>query len=302
MASMTSSQPPQPVAAGAWVTRWLSPARFGVYLTVAGGDQHLALELYEWNADTSSAILHDLVHVEVGLRNAYNTTLSSKRTTYPQHWTLCGPQVFASVWRTKRRWDRAQERRVNVQVDVNTKPRVHLDRAIREAGGRQAAPGKIVAQLMFGFWRYLSSSAHDVTLWRPYLHPAFPAGTARPAVDIRVGELHEVRNRVAHHEPLLTEDLQRKHTLLLELADLIEPSLAAHIKATTRVPVLLASRPDQVQDEQDPRPQEEESRRSNGDDRVRRGISEPPLPGSPSKSTNPGSEDPGPVTRARGGS
>ena len=70
-------------------------------------------------------------------------------------------------------------------------------------------------------------------------------------VDSRVGELHELRNRVAHHEPLLTEDLQRKHTLLLELADLIEPSLAAHIKATTRVPVLIASRPDQVQDEQD---------------------------------------------------
>jgi len=140
--------------------------------------------------------------------------------------------------RTKRRWDRAQGRRVTVQVDVNTKPREHLDRAIREAGGRQAAPGKIVAQLMFGFWRYLSSSAHDVTLWRPYLHHASPAGTARPDVDIRAGELHELRNRVAHHEPLLTEDLQRKHTLLLELADLIEPSLAAHIKATSRSPRL----------------------------------------------------------------
>lgn len=247
---MTSSQPLQPVAAGAWVTRWLSSARFGVYLTAAGGDQDLALELYEWNTDTSSAILHDLAHVEVGLRNAYNTALE-QHTTYPQHWTLCGTQAFAPVWRTKRRWDRAQGRRVNVQVDVNTKPREHLDRAIREAGGRQAAPGKIVAQLMFGFWRYLSSSAHDVTLWRPYLHHAFPAGTARPDVDIRVGELHELRNRVAHHEPLLTEDLQRKHTLLLELADLIEPSLAAHIKATTRVPVLLTSRPDHTQDEQD---------------------------------------------------
>ena len=95
---------------------------------------------------------------------------------------------------------------------------------------------------MFGFWRYLSSSAHDVTLWRPYLHHAFPAGTARPDVDIRAGELHELRNRVAHHEPLLTEDLQRKHTLLLELADLIEPSLAAHIKATRRRPRRAGSR------------------------------------------------------------
>lgn len=56
---------------------------------------------------------------------------------------------------------------------------------------------------------------------------------------------------MAHREPLLTEDLQRKHTLLLELADLIEPSLSANIRAPTRVPVLLGSRPDQVHDEQD---------------------------------------------------
>lgn len=56
---------------------------------------------------------------------------------------------------------------------------------------------------------------------------------------------------MAHREPLLTEDLQRNHTLLLELADLIEPSLAAHIRATTRVPGLITARPDQVHDEQD---------------------------------------------------
>lgn len=82
MAARTSSQPPQPVAAGAWVTRWLSPARFAVYLTAAGGDPYLALELYEWNTETSSAILHDLAHVEVGLRNAYNTALE-QHTAFP---------------------------------------------------------------------------------------------------------------------------------------------------------------------------------------------------------------------------
>jgi hypothetical protein len=84
-----------------------------------------------------------------------------------------------------------------------------------------------------------------------YLHYAFPARTARPDVDSRAVGLHDLRNRVAHHEPLLTEDLRSKHALLLELADLVEPSLALHIKATTRLPALIASRPAHVEDEVD---------------------------------------------------
>lgn len=96
---------------------------------------------------------------------------------------------------------------------------------------------------MFGFWRYLSSSAHEVTLWRPYLHHAFPAGTGRHDVDFRVGELHELRNRVAHHEPVLTVNIASKHQSLLELSGLLEPELAAHIRATSRLPELIANRP-----------------------------------------------------------
>lgn len=240
---MTSQQTsPSAPEAGDWVTRWLSSARFAVYMASAGSDKQLALDLYEWNAEISSAVLHDLAHVEVGLRNAYNTALE-QYGTFPRHWTLCADQVFAPLIRTKKRWDSKVERKVNVKVDVNKKPRDSLTWAVRQAGGDGSAPGKIVAELMFGFWRYLSSSAHDVSLWRPYLHHAFPAGTSRPYVDERIGKLHDLRNRVAHHEPLLAEDLRGQHQVLLELADLIQPELAGHISITTRVPDLIASRP-----------------------------------------------------------
>lgn len=47
--------PPDP-----WVEAWLSPARYGVYVAVAGGDRRLALELYEWNAVISAAFHRDL--------------------------------------------------------------------------------------------------------------------------------------------------------------------------------------------------------------------------------------------------
>jgi len=97
---------------------------------------------------------------------------------------------------------------------------------------------------MFGFWRYLSSAAHEKTLWVPALHRAFPRGTDRAAhVDGPVGRLHDLRNRVAHHEPLLTMDVAGRAADLIGLANRLDPQLGEHLQATSRVSALLADRP-----------------------------------------------------------
>lgn len=98
----TPSAPhPPPTPAGPWVEQWLSRPRFAVYLTAAGNDRDRALELYEWNAELSAAFVHDLAHVEVGLRNAYDHAMTA-HLNLPRHWTACGPQVFAPVYRSKK--------------------------------------------------------------------------------------------------------------------------------------------------------------------------------------------------------
>lgn len=84
---MTTPTPPAFPPAGRWVEAWLSGARFAVYLAATGADRDRALVLYEWNAQLSAALLHDLAHVEVGLRNAYDVALSA-RWPGPPHWTL----------------------------------------------------------------------------------------------------------------------------------------------------------------------------------------------------------------------
>lgn len=233
---------PKPAACDPWITRWLSEPRFGVYLTAAGQDPGRALDLYEWNAAVGAAMLRDLAHLEVGLRNAYDRALADHGPFHP-HWTRCAHRVFAPVSRSRRVYDPATGTRVRVTVDINEKPRKSLERAVREAGGRSAAQGKVVAQLMFGFWRYLSSSAHEVPLWRPYLHHAFPRGTSRAFVDERVGDLHDLRNRVAHHEPVFRWNLVRAHQQLLEISALIAPELERHISRTSQVGTLLLRRP-----------------------------------------------------------
>lgn len=230
---------------GPWVEAWLSPPRFGVYLAAAGGDRTKALALYEWNAAVSAAFLHDLAHLEVGLRNAYDTAISAGTPAGRPHWVFDAARYFPPTVRTAKNGKRYDANRIN---------REQIDRAIAEASAPGPAgvrrpsatsppPGKVVAELMFGFWRYLSTAAHHHPLWIPYLHKAFLAGTARPDVDKPIGRLHKLRNRVAHHEPLLTQDLTARHNDILTIAALIDPELRDYLAGASSCPAQIANRP-----------------------------------------------------------
>jgi len=226
---------------GAWIDAWLSPARLSRYLAETAGDRQRAIALYEWNAQVSAALQRDLAHLEVGLRNAYDAAATA-RWTGPGHWLLNDtPTLFAPLLRTKR--SGRPGARTSRQVDINAKPRNLVAKAIHDAGGPRATAGKVVAELNFGFWRYLSSSAHEKTLWVPLLHGAFPAGANRAYIDARVGRLHQLRNRVAHHEPLLRENLRARMSDLLAIAEQLHPQLAAHLDATSALPTLIPAQP-----------------------------------------------------------
>ncbi|HMM49042.1 MAG TPA: hypothetical protein PKE32_05460, partial [Miltoncostaeaceae bacterium] len=54
----------------------MSAPRYGRYLAVAEGDHRRALDLYLWNARAAAAVLVDVGHVEVALRNSYDRELS----------------------------------------------------------------------------------------------------------------------------------------------------------------------------------------------------------------------------------
>lgn len=138
-------------------------------------------------------------------------------------------------------WQKAAN---GVRYDANKTTRKLLADAVRAAGGVAGTlppPGKVIAELPFGFWRYLSVKRHDQRLWIPYLHKAFRPGVARR--DEPIKRLHRLRNRVAHHEPLLNIDLLARCDDVLTLAGLILPELRSYIAATSSCPKLLAQRP-----------------------------------------------------------
>jgi hypothetical protein len=223
---------------GPWLERWLSAPRLERYLQATGDDRERALRLYDWNARISAALLRDLAHFEVAVRNAYDGALLAATPAGSVHWTFASAVVFPPVYRTKRLRGGSTQ-----QADINRKPREILDAAVVAAGGSSASPGKVIANLSFGFWRYLSSKAHEKTLWVPYLHTAFSAKTNRVDIDTRVGRLHGLRNRVAHHEPLLSSNVVACLEDLLWVVERVDPSIARYISASSDVRALDGNRP-----------------------------------------------------------
>lgn len=219
---------------GPWVEQWLSQPRFAVYLRAAGHDRQRALAYYEWNAEVSAAFHHDLAHLEIALRNAYDRALLASTGPGEYHWIFQARRYFPPQWHTAAN---------GVRYDANKTARKNLDEAITKAtaGGTTPGPGKVIAELSFGFWRYLSVKRHHDSLWVPYLHRAFRSRVSRRTVDTPVGRLHSLRNRVAHHEPLLALNLTERHTDLLTVAGLISPELRDYIASHSTLPRLLST-------------------------------------------------------------
>jgi len=214
------------------VQELLTPARLGSYRDTAGGDVARAVRLYDWNSAVGGAFFEDLGRLEVVLRNAMDKRLvemaASRGWTTPWYRR---PQLFSG------------KHGVQALKDI--------DKAIGRATWRgPEVHGKVIAELNFGFWRYLSAKSYLTTLWVPALNEAFPrhpasanARVVRSQVDDRLQRLLFLRNRIAHHEPIHQRNLQRDLSALLEVADWISADARAWVEARSRSQETLRLRP-----------------------------------------------------------
>ncbi len=69
-----------------------------------------------------------------------------------------------------------------------------------EREGKPLEPGRLVAELAFGFWTGLTSAKYEA-LWRDHLYKIIPRRPVQSgAVHDRLNTIRKLRNRVAHHE------------------------------------------------------------------------------------------------------
>ncbi|MEU9480770.1 hypothetical protein [Streptomyces sp. NPDC048191] len=214
---------PLPPAHAAVVTL-ISTARFAPYLAACGGDTAAALSLYRWNGEAAAAFFEPLGHLEIMLRNAMDARL---------------------VHRQQRR-QRTTEWYDDPTVPLSDKARADIRTARQRAqrGGAVTPRGKIIAELGFGFWRFLLARQYRATLW-PDLAGAFPHAPSRALtlVEDPVQRLHKLRNRIAHRRGIWTMPLAARHDDLRTVISYIDPAASAWVAASSRVADVLARRP-----------------------------------------------------------
>ncbi len=220
----TQSRPRQP-----WtLENLLSEARLGPYLEATDGSLTSALRLYHWNAQISSAFHEVLHYVEVGLRNAMDTQLSAWATGLAaQSSWYCDPRV---------------------PLTARTRRKVAEARSNAGRGGLPEIHGKVVAELMLGFWWSLLSEEYNRRLWQPCLRHAFDGPVRRTRLHSELDDLRRLRNRIAHHEPIHGRNLAADHHRILDVAERISPRLSERIDAVSRVPGVLLERPERRRD------------------------------------------------------
>ena len=100
-----------------------------------------------------------------------------------------------------------------------------LDRARRPHD-----PGRIVAELNFGFWTGLYGREHENAIVRPTLAATFPhlAGRAvRATVSEPLRDARLLRNRVSHHEHICFDAaLPAKYFAIIRLIEWMSPQAA----------------------------------------------------------------------------
>ena len=84
----------------------------------------------------------------------------------------------------------------------------------------------LISTFNFGFWTELliSNDNKYTTMWRKIFNDVFPYYTMEHSVDTdkikvanTINDLRVFRNRLFHYEPILNEDLNKKHNDILDV-------------------------------------------------------------------------------------
>jgi hypothetical protein len=191
----------------------LSLERFGRYLAWAAGDRERAIELYTLNTRISESLYTPLQSLEVALRNRIHVVMTG---------AFGGESWFYEAG-----------------VLQNDRQPKQLAKAIMDlkAVNKTPTPGRIVAALTFGFWTAMFGPDYE-GLWRATLRgiAAKPDGASLRRKDFSgpLTPIRILRNRIAHHEPIIMWDLRKHHKKMAELTKWLSPAAAAWCRENDR--------------------------------------------------------------------
>lgn len=187
-----------------------------------------AVELYNWNAAVSAALMHPLHIVEVIVRNGIAEAL-----TY----------AYGPDWP----WSKGFEQSLpNPQKSYSSQRDLVRTRTPYTANKHTS---KVIPELKFVFWQNMFTKRHDGRVWNTQLASAFP-GLPKDTVKNNRALLHseleairKLRNRIAHHEPIIARNLNDDFQKIIDVISYRCSHTGTWAVANTNVYRLINSRP-----------------------------------------------------------
>lgn len=168
-----------------WLLTVVSPERFQPYVARSMSLEE-ALALYAKNLEITGDLVRWVGFAEVALRNAICQQLAIRFGTVDNFFDSLEPILTREG---KKSLNSARAQLIKL--------------------GREPSAGRLVTELPFGFWKYLFSATYEATLWTPSLRHAFPhiPIQSRALVLDSVQHIADLRNRLAHNEPIFMRNL-----------------------------------------------------------------------------------------------
>jgi hypothetical protein len=115
---------------------------------------------------------------------------------------------------------------------------------------RHPTTGKVIPELKFVFWQKMFTGRYDFRLWNAHIGTAFPnTDPAHATSQIRaflydeLDHIRTLRNRIAHHEPIFTRDLQSDLERIEKLINLRCSMTATWMMNNQQASAIIAARP-----------------------------------------------------------
>jgi hypothetical protein len=188
--------------------------RFSRYLGWAANDRVRAVNLYTLNTQVSESLYTPLQMLEVALRNRIHAVMSE---LHGEDWVR------------------------NVALLLGDHQPAQIENAIRDiqADRKEPTPSRIVAALTLGFWTAMFGRLYE-DRWQQGLHRIAKRtdgrGLRRKDFSEPLGRIRKLRNRIAHHEPVIYSDLHKTHAQILTLIQWLSPPASDWCAAHSRFP------------------------------------------------------------------
>lgn len=197
----------------------LSIERLRSFVQSENDTLNCVLERYKNNIRISQALYPELSILEVTLRNAINSMLCEQ---------------ISPNWLE----DEIKQQKILADQEHTKLLRAYNDTK-NECKPQKFTPGKVIANLNFGFWTGLCSKRYSTKIWhkkecfRGVFVNCSDGAQQINMLSKKLTSIRKLRNRIFHYEPILTKSLLNKYDEILEILSYLPRGSSNILKDTS---------------------------------------------------------------------